>query len=314
MSLKSFTFEGAAYQHELLLELIEDLGGWTISKKVLAQECTITFTIPERDVALIRDLILQLQAGFRESPLLGTEIAVVSPTIARHHLPHVLCDVAEFVRRMGAKNNMIGLARGVGQRIAQITTREKKLIEEHDVAVIVLGNFKHCITEYKAKLFSNLSIPFVVTGGPELSQEELDALGIKYYVSGIGRLPFRFTLLSQIDKLDAIIRVITKCLQVRREEIANDPLIISPFAIKDEIERQLPEFAEIYSPAPIVPRLTGVRVKLPYSKFKEKLGEIKLGDYKLKELAKIKPSVWKEYSIIQILTQGEAKHLKIIEN
>ncbi|MHA1378080.1 MAG: methyl-coenzyme M reductase family protein [Candidatus Helarchaeota archaeon] len=313
MILKSYTFEGAAYQHELLLELIEDLGGWTISKKVLAQECTITFTIPERDASLIRDLILQLQAGFRESPLLGTEIAVVSPTIARHHLPHVLCDVAEFARRMGAKNNMIGLARGVGQRIAQITTRERKLIEEHDVAIIVLGNFKHCIINYKGKLFSDLSIPFVVTGGPELSQEELDDLGIKYYVSGIGRLPFRFTLLSQIDKLDEIIVAVTKCLEERRKEIANDPLLISPFAIKDEIERQLPEYAKIYSPAPIVPRLNGVRVKLPYSKFKEKLGEIKLGDYKLKELARIKSSVWKEYSIIEILTQSEAKYLKILD-
>ncbi|MHA1382795.1 MAG: methyl-coenzyme M reductase family protein [Candidatus Helarchaeota archaeon] len=313
MILKSYTFEGAAYQHELLLELIEDLGGWTISKKILAQECTITFTIPERDASLIRDLILQLQAGFRESPLLGTEIAVVSPTIARHHLPHVLCDVAEFVRRMGAKNNMIGLARGVGQRIAQLTTRERKLIEEHDVAVIVLGNFKHCITEYKAKLFSDLNIPFVVTGGPQLTQEELNSLGIKYYVSGIGRLPFRFTLLSQIDKLDQIIIAIKNCLEEKREEIAADPLLISPFAIKDEIERQLPEYNDIISPAPIVPKLTGVRVKLPYSQFKEKLGEIVLGDYKLKELARLKPSVWKEYTLIEILTQSEAKYMKLLD-
>lgn len=312
MMLKSYTFEGASYQHELLLELIEDLGGWTISKKILAQECTITFTIPERDSSLIRDLILKLQAGFRQSPLLGTEIAIVSPTIARHHLPHVLCDVAEFIRRLGAKDNMIGLARGVGQRIAQLTTREKKLIEEHDAAVIVLGNFKHCIITYKLKLFSDLLIPFVVTGGPELSQEELNSQGIKFYVSGIGRLPFRFTLLSQIDKLDEIVRQITKCLEIRREIIANDPLLISPFAVKDEIERQLSEYADIVSPAPIVPRLTGVRVKLPFNKYKDKIGEIMLGDYKLKQLAKIRGSVWKDYTLIDILTKSEAKYLNLI--
>ncbi|MFX0137593.1 MAG: methyl-coenzyme M reductase family protein [Candidatus Hodarchaeota archaeon] len=312
MKLKSYTFEGAAFQHELLMELIEDLGGWTISEKILAQECTITFTIPERDSSLIRDLILQLQAAYRESPLLGTEIAVVSPTIARHHLPHVLCDVGEFVRRMGAKNNMIGLGRGVGQRICQITTRETKLIEEHDAAIIVLGNFKHCILNYKSKLISDLSIPFVVTGGPELTKEELDSLGIKYYVSGIGRLPYRFTLLSQIDKLDDIIQALIECIEERRSLIASDPLLISPFAIKDEIERQLPEYDDIASPAPIVPKLTGVRVKLPYSEFKDKLGEIMLGDYKLKELTRLRPSIWKEYTLIDILTQSEAKHLKIM--
>ena len=45
----------------------------------------------------------------------GSEIAIISPTLARHHLPHAACDISEFLRQYGAKDNMIGLARGHGK-------------------------------------------------------------------------------------------------------------------------------------------------------------------------------------------------------
>ena len=199
MSSESFVFEGGAYKHELLVELIEDLGGWIIQKKILAQEGTITFTIPKAaDIPLIREKVLQLRGSLRPQPLLGTEIAIVAPTIARHHLPHLLCDIAEFMRRKGAKTNMIGLARGVGKRTAQISTREKRIIEEHDAAVFVFGNFTHCLQEHKWKLYKDITIPVIVTGGPNLDSVPYS----DYYVGNAGRLPYRFRRLEEIEKLE----------------------------------------------------------------------------------------------------------------
>ena len=99
------------------------------------------------------------------APLAGTEVAVVTPTLAIHHLPHSACDIAEYLRRHGSKTNMLGLARGVGREIAQINEYETALINEHDAAVFIFGNFQECIKK-KESLYRNISVPVVVTGGP----------------------------------------------------------------------------------------------------------------------------------------------------
>lgn len=302
MSTESFVFEGGAYKHELLVELIEDLGGWIIQKKILAQESTITFTIPNvADVPLIRVKVLELRGNLRRQPLLGTEVAVVAPTIARHHLPHVLCDIAEFMRRMGAKTNMIGLARGVGQRTAQISTRERKIIEEHDAAIFVVGNFEHCITEHKWKLYQNITIPFVVTGGPELESIPHAA----YYVGGIGRLPYRFRLLDEIDKLRELGNTLAYALKKVRDQLEFDPLLLPPFAVKEEIERQVSAISKVLSPTPIVPQLLGLRIKLPYTQFRDEVARVKLGDYLLENIAEILPSNFRDYILIKFLRKSQ---------
>lgn len=66
---------------------------------------------------------------------------LLSPTLARHHLPHAACDISEYLRRYGAKDNMIGLARGHGKGTSGISEIEKDLIEEHDIAIFALGSF-----------------------------------------------------------------------------------------------------------------------------------------------------------------------------
>ncbi|MHA1652046.1 MAG: methanogenesis marker 7 protein [Candidatus Helarchaeota archaeon] len=302
MSTESFVFEGGAHKHKLLVELIEDLGGWIVQKKILAQEATITFTIPNTaDVPLLRERVLELRGALREQPLLGTEIGVIAPTIARHHLPHLLCDIAEYMRRLGAKTNMIGLARGVGQRIAQITTQEKKIIEEHDAAIFVLGNFEYCLKEYKWKLYKDITIPFVVTGGPPLESVP----HAEYYIGNVGRLPYRFRRLEEIDKLQEIGNAVSQCIKKVRSFMAHDPPMIPSFAVKEEIERQVNEIKEVFSPSPIVPKIRGVRVKLPYSQFREKIGNVRIGDYLLKEIADIKKSNFRDYILVQLLSQSQ---------
>ncbi|NVM52905.1 MAG: methanogenesis marker 7 protein [Candidatus Helarchaeota archaeon] len=302
MSVESFIFEGGAHKHELLVELIEDLGGWVIQKKILAQESTITFTIPNAaDIPLIREKVLELRGSLKIQPLLGTEVAVVSPTIARHHLPHVLCDIAEFMRRMGAKTNMIGLARGVGQRTAQISTREKNIIEEHDAAIFVFGNFEHCLKEHKWKLYKDITVPFVITGGPELDSIPY----AEHYVSKIGRLPYRFRRLEELEKLREIGVNIAHAIEKVRESLERDPPILPSFAVKEEIERQVPELESVFSPTPIVPQIRGLRIKLPYSQFKEKIAYVKIGNYRLDEIAEIKQSNFRDYICVRLLSKSQ---------
>ncbi|MHA1130318.1 MAG: methanogenesis marker 7 protein [Candidatus Helarchaeota archaeon] len=302
MSVESFVFEGGAHKHELLVELIEDLGGWVVQKKILAQEATITFTIPNTaDVPLIREKILELRGSLRDQPLLGTEIGIIAPTIARHHLPHLLCDIAEYMRRMGAKTNMIGLARGVGQRIAQISTREKYIIEEHDAAIFVFGNFEYCIREHKWKLYQDITIPIVVTGGPDLESVPY----ADFYIGNIGRLPYRFRSLKELDKLREIGNAVSQCIKKTREILENDPPLLPSFAVKEEIERQLPEIHQVFSPTPIVPKVGALRIKLPFQQFQQKIGQIRIGDYLLKEIAEIKLSNFRDYTLVKLLSRSQ---------
>jgi len=107
---------------------------------------------PYQRYGYCRAKIKELLGKLTRAPITGSEIAIIAPTLAYHHLPHLDCDVAEFLRKQGAKTNMIGLARGVGKRICQLTAYERDLINEHDVAVFVLGNYEHCIIE-KSKNF-----------------------------------------------------------------------------------------------------------------------------------------------------------------
>ena len=301
MSTESFIFEGGPHRHELITELIEDLGGWIIQKKIMAQEITLTFIIPEADIPLVREKALQLRGSLREQPLLGTEVAVIAPTIARHHLPHLLCDIAEYLRRLGAKTNMVGLARGVGQRIAQISTNEKIIIEEHDVAVFVFGNFEYCLKEHKWKLYQDLTIPFVVTGGPDLAAVP----HADYYIGNIGRLPYRFRLLDEFDKLQQIGNAVSKCARKVRDALEHDPFILSPYAVKEEIERQVPEIQRVLSPTPIVPQIRGLRIKLPFPQFQEKIANVKIGDYLLSEIAEIAQSNFRNYILVKFLSRSQ---------
>jgi hypothetical protein len=101
--------------------------------------------VPRDDIDLIREVAKPLAGQVTEAPLVGTEIAVVSPSLEIHHLPHTACDIAEYLRRAGAKTNMVGLARGFGKRIANLNDEERDVINEHDLAVYALGNFEECI-------------------------------------------------------------------------------------------------------------------------------------------------------------------------
>jgi len=79
---------------------------------------------------------------------------------------------------------MIGLQRGAGKGISRISEDEKRLIEEHDLAVFALGSFRECILN-KTHLFDDIEIPVVVTGAPEIDVKDIP--GADAYINGLGR-------------------------------------------------------------------------------------------------------------------------------
>ena len=296
---ENYIFEGGSYKHRKLVELIEDLGGYIITKRIFAQEAQITFAAPIEDYEHIVACVKEIQGSIRKAPLLGTEIAVVAPTVTRHHLPHPLCDIAEFLRRRGAQTNMIGLARGVGRRIAQLTKRERALIEEHDVAVVCLGNFRRCIEE-KVKLFADLNVPVVVTGLPEI-KDDLEGC---IYVSGIGRYPHRFKRLTEIDLLRNVADAVERAVKAKKEELSMDPPLVPPFFVKNEIANQVEDLKYTVSPGPIVLKLNGVRVKLLFDLYAKDVYNVRVLDYKLGEISRIRRSQIRNYILVDLLPKS----------
>ena len=301
--LEPVMFTGGLYKHDLVLELVEDLGGYILQKNVTQTEIILLLLVPSEDMNALEILSRDLRGELVRAPLAGTEVAVVTPTLAIHHLPHVACDIAEYLRRHGSKSNMLGLARGVGREIAQINEYETALINEHDAAVFIFGNFENCIKK-KEDLYRNISVPVIITGGPKIDPEELPyAFG---YVPSIGRMAHRTRKATEIGSLDNIVEMVGRALDKTREAIAKDPLTTSPPRVMDAVREQVPEVEFSYSPLPIALNLTGVRVKLPYSGYRDKVAAVTFDEgVKLGEVADIRPSRMKDYILVRILPSSE---------
>ncbi|WP_286878203.1 methanogenesis marker 7 protein [Methanosaeta sp. UBA458] len=301
--LEPVMFTGGLYKHDLVLELVEDLGGYILQKNVTQTEIILLLLVPSEDMNALEILSRDLRGELVRAPLAGTEVAVVTPTLAIHHLPHVACDIAEYLRRHGSKSNMLGLARGVGREIAQINEYETALINEHDAAVFIFGNFEDCIKK-KEDLYRNISVPVIITGGPKIDPEELPyAFG---YVPSIGRMAHRTRKATEIGSLDNIVDMVGRALDKTREAIAKDPLTTSPPRVMDAVREQVPEVEFSYSPLPIALNLTGVRVKLPYAGYRDKVAAVTFDEgVKLGEVATIRPSRMKDYILVRILPSSE---------
>lgn len=297
---ETLTYSGGVHKHEEMRELIEDLGGFVLQETFTQMDLVVTLAVPMEDVDRIKEKAKELLGSVKVAPMAATEIAVVSPTLARHHLPHSACDIAEYLRRYGAKDNMIGLARGAGKGISQISEDEKKLIEEHDAAVFALGSFRDCIID-KTHLFEDIEIPVVVTGSPDIDVKDIP--GADAYVGGLGRIPRRLKKGEQIRALRKLVEIIEKILDDRRRDLAEDPPLVPPILVKTEIENQVPAIKECYSPVPVVSQLDGVRVKLNYDKYKDEVAETKINHYRLGDISEIRKSMMYDYTLVKLLPE-----------
>ena len=295
---ETLTFTGGVHKSEEIKELIEDLGGFILQESVQQMELVLNMAVPLEDVDRIKDKSKDLLAKLSVAPMAGSEIAIISPTLARHHLPHAACDISEYLREYGAKDNMIGLARGDGKGTSGITEEEKSLIEEHDIAVFALGSFENCIKE-KAFLYDDIDIPVIVTGAPEIDVNELP--GADAYVGGLGRIPRRLRRGPDIRALDKLVETIEQILNDKKREMALDAPLVPPIVVKNAIENQV---REIISPAPVTSQLDGVRVKLNYDNYADVIANVVIDDKKLSEIAEIKKSFMYDYILVKINSES----------
>jgi putative methanogenesis marker protein 7 len=297
---QTLTYTGGIHKHEEMIELIEDLGGFVLQETISQMDLVLTLAVPMEDVVKVDEKARELLGNIKVAPIAGTEIAIVSPTLARQHLPHSACDISEYLRRYGAKDNMIGLQRGAGKGISRISEDEKRLIEEHDLAVFALGSFKDCILN-KTHLFEDIDIPVVVTGAPELDADEIP--GATAYISGLGRIPRRLKRGENIRALKKLAEVVEGILDQKRVDMADDPPILPSILVKTEIEYQIPAIKEVYSPAPVVSQLDGVRVKLDYDKYHDQVSEVVVDDYRLGDVSEIRKSMMYDYTLVKLLPE-----------
>lgn len=302
MILIPVTYKGGIYRHDEVTDLIEDLGGYIVQKHVLAQEVVLQCFVPQDDVELIQEVSRPLMGEVTPSPLVGTEIAVVSMSLEIHHLPHPSCDIAEYVRRLGAKSNMVGLARGPGKRIATLNDEERDVINEHDVALFLLGNFETCIKKKFPVLRRGINVPIILVGGPD--RETLETIidpPVDGYVGNTGRFMHRTKESEEIAKLDEIVAEITRVLEKRRLEIAKDPLSVSPARLMDLIREKVPDILDVTSPTPLTVQMAGLRVKLPYDTYAADIRDLEIEDGILvNDVARVLPSRMRDYILVRI--------------
>ncbi len=299
---KVLLFDGGVYRINELFELIEDIGGFVIQKTTIQVMISVTMAIPEEDQPIIEAKSRELGAKLIDVPLAGTEIAVVGPTLGRHHMPHPICDIAEQLRRYGAITVVMGLARGKGRATAQISADEKAIIDEYDAAVFVLGNFKDCIVKDKVRLFQDISVPVTVVCGPDIPElPNCEAL-----VSGVGRKVERMRHAEEIEKLEEVSTAVDRTIGKRRKEIDEDPLFVHPSEIKERLE-DIEAVRESLRPAPIVLHLDGLRVKVPFEEYGKQIADLEVYGRKLGDISRITGSRMKGSTLIRIMTECEVK-------
>ncbi|WP_296878037.1 methanogenesis marker 7 protein [uncultured Methanobrevibacter sp.] len=298
---ESLIFTGGVHKSEEIKELIEDLGGFILQESIQQMELVLNLAVPIEDVDKIEEKSGELLGKLAVAPMAGSEIAIISPTLARHHLPHAACDISEYLREFGAKDNMIGLARGDGKGTSGITEEEKSLIEEHDIAVFALGSFENCIKE-KAFLYDDIDIPVIVTGAPEIPVEELP--GADAYVGGLGRIPRRLRRGPDIRALEKLVETIEQILSDKKREMALDAPLVPAIVVKNAIENQVDEIKDVISPTPVTSQLDGVRVKLNYDKYADTIADVIIDGRKLSEIAEIKKSKMYDYILVKINSES----------
>jgi putative methanogenesis marker protein 7 len=307
MTLVPVTYKGGIYQHDIIIDLIEDLGGYIVQKHIIAAEVVLQCFVPKDDIELIRTIAKPIFGEVTDSPLVGTEIAIVSMSLEIHHLPHPSCDIAEYVRRIGAKSNMVSLARGPGKRIAGLNDEERDVINEHDVAVYLMGNFETCIEYKMPTLRRGIEVPIVLCGGPsEEALRRITSPPFDGYVGGVGRFMRRTKEADQLEKLDEVVAEITRVVEKKRDDIAKDPLSVSPARLMDLIREKVPAILDVTSPTPLTVQMRGLRVKLPYDTFAAPLRAIEIeAGIKLGDVAEVVPSRMRDYILVKILPFSE---------
>ena len=296
-------YDGGVYRSEELFEIIEDVGGVVLQKNRSSQMLTVIMSIPEEDKEAVSKVCVDIGGVVKDVPLAGTEIAVVGPTLGRHHMPHPICDIAEELRRYGSITVVMGMARGRGKATAQISRTEREIVDEYDAAIFVMGNFKSCV-EAKADLVRDIHVPVVLVTGPQ--PEGIDDC-CEAIVSGVGRKASRMRTPPDRAKLEEIADTLEAVLKDKKRSLEEDPLFVHPSEVKQILENYEP-IDMCLRPAPMVLHLDGLRIKIPYSEHREYLENVMVYGRRLGEVADISPSKIDDSSVIvRIKTRSQVR-------
>lgn len=296
-------YDGGVYRSDELYEIIEDVGGVVLQKNRSSQMLTVVMSVPEEDRAAVEAVCKDIGGEVKDVPLAGTEIAVVGPTLGRHHMPHPICDIAEILRRSGAVTVVMGLARGRGKSTSQISMTERCIVDEYDGAIFMMGNFKSCV-ETKAELMRDIHVPTLLVSGPipEGVDDTCDAI-----ISGVGRKASRMRSVDERAKLDEIVDAMERILKDKKRSLEEDPLYVHPAEIKQILEGYEP-IDMCLRPAPMVLHLDGLRIKIPYAEHREHLENVMVYGRRLGEIADISPSKIDDSSIVvRIKTRSQVE-------
>ena len=298
-------YDGGIYRSNELLEMIEDAGGVVLQKTRSAQMFTVTMSIPGEDKEAMEKMCTAIGGMVKSVPLAGTEIAIVGPTLGRHHMPHPICDIAEVLRQYGSITVVMGLARGRGKATSQISMAEIDIINEYDAAVFVLGNFKSCV-EAKRHLFEKIRVPVILVSGP--MPDGLDEY-CEAIIPGVGRKSERMRSPEERKKLEEISEKVDEVLRAKKKMLEEDPLFVHPAEIKQLLEEYGP-IKESLRPAPIVLHLDGLRIKISMNEHLKEISEMAVYGRKLGDIARITESRINDSStIIRIMTRSEVEDL-----
>ncbi len=299
-------YDGGIYRSDELFELIEDVGGVVLLKNRSSQMLTVTMSVPGEDRGTVEALCRDLGGQVKEVPLAGTEIAVVGPTLGRHHMPHPICDVAEYLRRLGAVTVVMGLARGRGKNTSQISLEETSVIDEYDACVFMLGNFKPCVEAKAELLLSGINVPTVLMCGPE--PEGIEGACDAAVVSGVGRKASRMREPADRKKLEEIGDRICDVLWEKKRSLEEDPPFVHPSEIKSLLENFEP-IDMCLRPAPLVMHLDGLRAKIPYDEYHTQIEGMEVYGRRLGDVCVITPSKIDDSSIlIRIKTRSQVAY------
>ena len=296
-------YDGGVYRSDELYELIEDVGGVVLQKNRSSQMLTVTMSVPEEDRKAIEWVCNDIGGVVKDVPLAGTEIAVVGPTLGRHHMPHPICDIAEELRRYGAITVVMGMARGRGKATSQISMTERLILDEYDAVIFMMGNFKSCV-ETKAELMRDIHVPTVLVSGPvpEGIEDTCDAI-----VTGVGRKAARMRTPLEREKLEEIADTLVDVLREKKRSLEEDPLFVHPAEVKTVLEEYEP-INMCLRPAPMVLHLDGLRIKIPYHEHREYLENVEIYGRRLGDIADITPSKIDDSSIlVRIKTRSQVE-------
>ncbi len=299
---ETLMYDGGVYRSDALFEIIEDVEGVVLQKNRSSQMLNVVMSVPEEDRAAVEAVCKEIGGEVRDVPLAGTEIAVVGPTLGRHHMPHPICDIAEILRRNGAVTVVMGMARGRGKATAQISMTERCIVDEYDAAIFMMGNFKSCV-ETKAELMRDIHVPVLLVSGPE--PEGVDTC--EAIVSGVGRKASRMRSSEDRAKLDEIVDKLDGILADKKRSLDEDPLYVHPAEVKQVLETYEP-INMCLRPAPMVVHLDGLRIKIPYAEHREYLENVEIYGRKLGEIADISPSKIDDSSVVvRIKTRSQVE-------